>query len=152
MPKEVLGTIKIETKNVPRSIVWDLGAFGGGEPKFRFCGGGRKLDLNSKAVRSVFGGLAWQSVRIQLRLWSLQILQDRFSTLRPWRKRRSLALSAHSDGPPSKTESRWPSGLKFPDYSIVCRILLTQTLITIIFCSKPKISENYPKCSQGLDV
>ena len=38
-----------------------------------------------KVVRTVFGGLAWQRVWIQLRLWSLQVRWCTFSTFRPRR-------------------------------------------------------------------
>ena len=45
----------------------------------------RKVDARSSSAR-YFGGLAQQSVRIRLRIWSLQILQDWFSKLRLWRE------------------------------------------------------------------
>ena len=55
------------------------------------------MKLRSKKIAIL--GLARQSVRIGLRLWSLSVLEFRFGTLRPPRGGGGLKRAAHSAGP-----------------------------------------------------
>ena len=107
MPKGFQTMIKLRTKKyseINSSEILDFFFFGGGDghlDDFETEKSGPEIETNEKVedrdvVRTLFWGLAWHSVWIQLRLWSLQIRRCSFSTLHPQRGRRTVNVAAHS--------------------------------------------------------